>query len=217
MTHTAHPYGYRLGFSKDWRSNWFSLNKKGFKDNLKEDYYIRVFLEKNLSGKMVSEIKIDRDSDSTIINIKTARAGLIIGRDGNGIEELTKNLKKFLNRKKVNSSENITMRIEEIKYTETEAPLIAEQIASQLKKRMSHSRIMKQTAEKVMANRDVKGIRILMSGRLGGTDIARSESIKRGNIPLQTLKADIDFVHLPVVLPYGTIGVKVWVYRADKV
>ena len=213
MTHTTHPYGFRLGITRDWRVQWFASNRKKYQALLREDYHVRTFLEKELRNKAVSTILLERDRDALVITVKTARPGLIIGREGLGIDDLIRRTKHFL--RKFGFNEKIHIRIEEVRYVEQDAALVAESIVDSLKQHMHFNRLIKQTAEKVMANRNVKGCRILVAGRLGGAEIARSEEVKRGKIPLQTLRADIDYAHREAVLSYGVIGVKVWVYKGE--
>ena len=213
MTHASHPYGFRLGITRDWRTQWFAADRKKYQALLREDYYIRTFLEKELDNKMVSSILFERERDTLVVTIKTARPGLIIGREGAGIEELILRVKQFARRKGLNDA--IKIRVEEVRYVEQDAMLVAESIVESLKRHMHPRRLMKHTVEKVMANRNVLGCRVMISGRLGGSEIARSEEVKKGNIPLQTLRADIDFAQKAAVLPYGTLGVKVWVYKGE--
>ena len=215
MTHTAHPKGQRLGIIKTWSSTWFTRKNEDRNKNIKEDFIIREYLEKKLRGMFVAEIEIDRNDKSTSITLFTSRPGIIIGRNGEGIESLTSEFKKYLNKKGVDTSK-LQIRIEEVKFIETNASLVAQTIVEGLEKRMAFRRVMKQTAEKVFANREVQGVRFLLSGRLGGSEIARSEQIKKGRIPLQTLRADIDYAETPARLAYGAIGVKVWLYKGDK-
>lgn len=211
MTHTSHPYGFRIGITKDWRAQWFSGKKAQYRDLLREDYLVRNFLNSELKGKMVSEITFERSKESLNILIKTAKPGLIIGREGLGIEELINRVKWFAQKHELN--QNVRIRVEEVRHLEKDAMLIAESIAETLRKRMPHRRTMKQTLDKVMANRDIQGCRIVISGRLGGAEIARREEVKRGTIPLQTLRADIDYAHKGVIMPYGVLGVKVWIFK----
>ena len=213
MTHTAHPYGFRLGITRDWRAQWFAGDRKKYRAMLREDHLIRSFLLKELSNKSVSTILLERDREALIITIRTARPGLIIGREGLGIEDLIRRVKQFSRRHGCNDTINI--RIEEVRYVEQDAALIADSIAESLKGHMHFNRVIKQMIEKVMANRTVKGCRIVVSGRLGGAEIARSEEVKKGKIPLQTLRADIDYAQKEAVMSYGTIGVKVWVYKGE--
>ena len=213
MTHTSHPYGFRLGNTKTWKAQWFSGKRDKYVVMLREDYLIRHFLEKQLEGKMVSDIIFEREKEILNVFIKTARPGLIVGRDGQGEETLLKKLKQFARKNELN--QNIKLRFEEVRYAEQDARLIAESVASALKKQQHHRKLMKQTVEKVMANRDIKGCRIVIAGRLGGAEIARSEEIKKGNIPLQTIRADIDYASMRATLSYGTLGIKVWVYKGE--
>lgn len=213
MTHSSHPYGFRLGITRDWRTQWFTNDRKKYRALLKEDYHIRTFLEKELNNKMVSNILFEREKGVLIITIKTARPGLIIGREGTGIEDLINRVKQFS--RKNNLNDNIKIRVEEVRYVEQDAMLVAESIVESLKRHMHPRRLMKHTVEKVMANRNVKGCRVTISGRLGGSEIARSEEIKKGNIPLQTLRADIDYAQKEAVMSYGTLGIKVWIYKGE--
>ena len=213
MTHTAHPYGFRLGITRDWRAQWFAGNRRKYCAMLREDHLIRTFLMKELSNKSVSTILLERDRDVLIITIRTARPGLIIGREGLGIEDLIRRVKQFS--RKWGCNDNINIRIEEVRYVEQDAALIADSISESLRGHMHFNRVIKQMLEKVMANRNVKGCRIVISGRLGGAEIARSEEAKKGKIPLQTLRADIDYAQKEAVMSYGTLGVKVWVYKGE--
>ena len=213
MTHSSHPYGFRLGITRDWRAQWFAGDRKKYQALLREDYYIRTFLEKELSNKMVSSIFFERERDTLVITIKTARPGLIIGREGAGIEELILRVKQFARKRGLNDL--IKIRVEEVRYVEQDAMLVAESMVESLKRHMHPRRLIKHTVEKVMANRNVRGCRVTISGRLGGAEIARSEDVKKGNIPLQTLRADIDYAQKEAVLSYGTLGIKVWIYKGD--
>ena len=213
MTHTSHPLGFRLGITKNWRAQWFSPDKKKFKALLKEDYLIRNFLEEELKSKMVSEILLERERGVLSILIKTARPGLIIGREGTGVDDLINRIKSFARKNEL--SEDVKVRVEEVRFVEQDATLVADSIVEALKKRAHFRRLMKQTVEKVMANREVRGCRIVIKGRLGGAEMARTEEIKTGKIPLQTLRADIDYAYKRAIMPYGTLGVKVWIYKGE--
>ena len=213
MTHTSHPYGFRVGITRDWRAQWFSADRRQFCALLREDYLMRSFLEKDLADKVVSEIILERGRDALSIVIKTARPGLIIGREGLGIEDLIRRTKQFA--KKNGLNENIRIRVEEVRYMEQDATLVADSIVDSLKRHIHYRRLVKHTVEKVMANRNVKGCRVMIAGRLGGAEIARREDIKQGKIPLQTLRADIDYANKEAVMPYGVLGVKVWVYKGE--
>jgi small subunit ribosomal protein S3 len=215
MTHIAHPYAQRLGINRDWKSRWFASSPKQYREYLRTDNAIRTFLLKKLKGMSVDAFEIERDEKVLRILIKTARPGLIIGRSGEGAIKLRKDIDMLLRTLKLSEKPEIKIDIEEVRSVETSAAIVAQMVAEGLEKRMQFRRVMKQTIEKVMANRDVQGVRIIMSGRLGGADMARREELKKGRIPLQTLRADIDFARQRATLPYGVIGVKVWVYRGD--
>ena len=215
MTHIAHPYAQRLGINRDWRSRWFAANPKQYREYLRTDNAIRRFLLKKLKGMAVDAFEIERDEKVLRILIKTARPGLIIGRSGEGATKLRKDIDMLLRTLKLSEKPEIKIDIEEVRSVESSAAIVAQMVAEGLEKRMQLRRVMKQTIEKVTANRDVQGVRIIMSGRLGGADMARREELKKGRIPLQTLRADIDFARERAILPYGVIGVKVWIYRGD--
>ncbi len=215
MTHVAHPYAHRLGVIRDWRSRWFPSNPKRFREYLRADSTVRRFLEKRLRTMYVGSVDIERDEKAMRIIVRTSRPGLIIGRSGEGAQNLKKEIDKKLRALKLSELPDIKLDIEEIRTPETSSAIVAMMIAVGLEKRMTFRRVMKQTIEKVMANRDVLGIRIILSGRLGGAEMGRTEELKKGRIPLQTLRADIDFAREKAYLPYGVIGVKVWIYKGD--
>ncbi len=215
MTHIAHPYVQRLGINRDWKSRWFASNPKQYREYLRADNAIRKFLGAKLKGMSVDTLTLERDEKVLRVLIKTARPGLIIGRSGEGATKLRKEVDMLLRTLKLTEKPDIKIDIEEVRSVETSASIVAQMVAEGLEKRMQFRRVMKQTIEKAMANRDVQGIRIIMSGRLGGADMARREELKKGRIPLQTLRADIDFARERATLPYGVIGVKVWIYRGD--
>lgn len=215
MTHVAHPFIQRLGINRDWRSRWFAAHPKHYREFLRTDAAIRKLLEKKLKGMSVDTVEIERDEKALRIIIKTSRPGLVIGRSGEGATQLKKDVDMLLRKLKLEEKPEIKIDIEEIRSPETSASIVGQMAAEGLEKRMPFRRVLKQTAEKVMANRDVQGVRITMSGRLGGTDMARKEEIKKGRIPLQTLRADIDFARIRATLPYGVIGIKVWIYRGE--
>jgi len=172
-------------------------------------------LGKRLKGMSVDTLEIERNENNIRIIIKTARPGLVIGRSGEGINQLKKDIDLFLRKQKMSEKLELKIDIEEIRSPESSARIVGQMIAEGLEKRMTFRRVMKQTAEKVMANRDVEGVRIIISGRLGGADMARKEEIKKGRVPLQTLRADIDFARVEANLPYGVIGIKIWIYRGE--
>lgn len=215
MTHVAHPYVQRIGINRDWRSRWFTTDPKKFREYLRVDAALRKHLKTRLKGMSVDAIEIERSDKEIRLIIKTAKPGLIIGRSGDGITALKKELDLFLRSQKMIAKLGLKVDIEEIRSPESSAQIVGQMIAEGLEKRMTFRRVMKQTAEKVMANRDVLGVRMSLAGRLGGADMARREELKKGRVPLQTLRADIDFARVEANLPYGVIGIKIWIYRGD--
>lgn len=215
MTHTVHPYAHRLGILRDWKSRWFSTNPRTYREGIKIDTSIREFLVKRLRGMYVSSIEIERNRNTLRVIVKTSRPGLIIGRSGEGSVKLKKEAEKLIRSLKLTTIPEMKLDIEEVRSPESDAAIVSQMVAEGLEKRMPFRRVIKQIAEKVMANRDVQGVRIGISGRLGGADMSRSEEIKKGRIPLQTFRADIDFAREKAYLPYGVIGVKVWIYRGE--
>ncbi len=215
MTHVAHPYIQRIGVNRDWKSRWFTTNPAKFREYLRVDAALRKLLKKRLKGMSVDAIEIERSDQLIRLIIKTARPGLIIGRSGEGINQLKKDLDLFLRKQKLSEKTELKIDVEEVRSPESSAHIVGQMIAEGLEKRLTFRRVMKQTAEKVMANRDVEGVRIILSGRLGGADMARKEELKKGRVPLQSLRADIDFARVEAILPYGVIGIKVWIYRGE--
>ncbi|MHB1118000.1 MAG: 30S ribosomal protein S3 [Minisyncoccota bacterium] len=214
MTHIVHPYAHRLGVIRDWKSRWFGA-KEEYKDFLKGDVLIRNFLDKRLRGNHIAGVEIERNAKTFRVVIKTARPGMVIGRAGEGSVKLKNDILKEAARKKLNIPKDFKLDIEEVRSPESNAAVVAEMVAEGLEKRLPFRMILKQTVEKVMANRDVKGARIAISGRLGGAEMARYEQIRRGGIPLQTFRADIDYAKNTARLPYGAIGIKVWIYKGQ--
>ncbi len=215
MTHQVHPYSHRLGILRDWKSKWFVNEPKKYREFVKCDTLVREYLEKRLRGFYVSEVLIERNTNALRIIIKTSRPGMIIGRSGEGAAKLKSDIQKVVNKLKLEENPELKVDVEEIRSPESNAAIVAYMIAEGLEKRMTFRRVLKQMVEKVMANRDVKGVRIALAGRLGGAEMARNEQIKRGRIPLQTFRADIDFAKEKAYLPYGVIGIKVWIYKGD--
>lgn len=215
MSHTVHPYSHRLGIIRDWKSRWFSTNKK-YRDYLKADTLMRGFLFKQLETMFVGDIEIERSQKVTRIIIKTSRPGLVVGRSGENAIKLRANLDKFMLKNNIsNDGADLRIDIEEIRSAESNARLVGLSVKDQLEKRMPFRRVLKQTVEKVMANRDVKGVRIRIGGRLNGADMARTEELKKGQIPLQTFRADIDFARVKAMIAQGNLGIKVWIYRGE--
>lgn len=214
MSKIVHPYAHRLVILRDWKSRWFTDPKK-FKDYLRADVTIRTFLQKALRGSYVSSIEIERGQKATRLIVKTSRPGMIIGRNGEGAMKLRADLVKMMAKRGIKMPADFKIDIVEVQSPDADAHIVAYAIAEGLEKRMTFRRVMKQMAEKVMGAREVRGVRFVLSGRLGGAEIARTEEIKRGSIPLQTFRADIDFAREKAHLPYGDIGIKVWIYRGE--
>jgi len=206
MGQKVNPHGLRVGIIKDWDTKWYSADKS-FGDLLVEDVKIRKYVKKKLYISGISRIEIERAANKIKINISTAKPGLVIGKGGAGIEELRKELEAMTNK-------SVLLNISEIKNPELEAQLVAENIASQLEKRISFRRAMKQAMSRTM-KLGAKGIKTACAGRLGGAEIARTEHYHEGTIPLQTLRADIDYGFAEADTTYGKIGVKVWIYKGE--
>jgi small subunit ribosomal protein S3 len=208
MGHKINPTSLRINITDTWKSKWFSKNS--FAIQLQEDTQIREYLEKHLKRGGLSRIDIERLNNGTItVIIKTAKPGLIIGKGGAGIEELKKKIKKALGIKK-----DLKINIEEVRDINLHAQVLANQIAESLEKRVAFRKLMKQTLEQVM-QAGAKGVKVAIGGRLNGSDIARTEHLSSGKIPLHTLRANIDFARSTAFTTFGTIGIKVWVYKGD--
>jgi small subunit ribosomal protein S3 len=215
MTHTVHPYAHRLGIIRDWKSRWFAGDKKSYRENIKVDETIRRFLEKRLRGTYTSGIEIERSASTLRVVLSTARPGLVIGRSGENAAKLRKELTDAILSVVPNDRRALKLDIVEMRQPETDAAVVAFMVAEGLEKRMPFRRVLKQTVEKVIAAREVDGVRIAISGRLGGAEMSRKEELKKGRIPLQTFRANIDFAQEEAHLPYGVIGIKVWIYRGN--
>lgn len=208
MGHKVHPYGFRVGYIYNWKSRWFA-GKQDFPKMLYEDVKIRKFVKKALATAAVSRIDIERKSDKVRIYVHSARPGIIIGRRGAEIEKLKEELRSV-------TGKEILIDIKEIKNANIEAQLVAENIAFQMEKRMPHRRAMKKAIQSALDG-GAQGAKIICAGRLGGAEIARTESYRVGKIPAQTLRADIDYGFAEALTTYGLIGVKVWIYKGDRV
>ena len=206
MGQKVHPHGLRVGVIKDWDSRWFA-NKKDFGDTLVEDYNLRKTLKKQLYAAGIAKIEIERTKQRVRIHIHCAKPGMVIGRGGAEIEKLRLQCEKVLNK-------SVAIDIVEVKHPDLNAQLVAESIAQQLEKRISFRRAMKQAIGRTMKF-GAKGIKTQCSGRLGGAEIARAESYHDGTIPLQTIRADIDYGFAEANTTYGKIGVKVWLYKGE--
>lgn len=214
MSKVVNPFSHRLGIIRDWRSRWFASGKN-YKAFLKEDVLIREFLTKRLRGMYVASVDIERGAKFLKVAIRTSRPGLIIGRSGEGAVKLKDEIKRIILKNKSAHKQELKLDIEEVRSPESNAAIVAAMIAESIEKRLPFRRVMKQSMEKVMANRDVKGVRVYLGGRLGGAEMARSEDMKKGRIPLQTFRADVEFARDKAHMTYGDIGIKVWIYKGE--
>lgn len=205
MGQKVNPHGLRLGVIKTWDAKWYA--DKDYANNLLEDIKMREFLKQKLFTAGISRIEIERAANRVRVTIHTAKPGMVIGRGGSNIEEIKKALKAM-------TEGNVDVNIAEVKQAELDATLVAENIASQLEKRIAFRRAMKQAVTRTM-RMGAKGIKVMVSGRLGGAEIARAESYREGSIPLHTLRADIDYGTAEAHTTYGRIGVKVWIYKGE--
>lgn len=213
MSKVVHPFAHRLGILRDWRHRWFAQGPK-YQANLRGDILLREFLMKELRGMYIGGLEIERNEKTLRVIVKTSRPGLIIGRSGEGSTKLKNSIASFLRSIKAPVPE-IKLDIEEIRSPESNAAIVAYMVAEGLEKRLPFRRVLKQTIEKVIANREVKGVRIGLAGMLGGGNMSRREELKKGQIPLQTFRSDIDFARERANLPLGVIGVKVWIYKGE--
>ena len=215
MTKIVHPYAHRLGVIRDWKSRWFAADPKKYREFLRVDASIRALLMRRLKGSHVSGIEIERSQKALRVAIHTARPGMVIGRSGESATKLKKDLVQMLKSMKLSSVPTLALDIVEIRTPESNAAVVAAMVIEGLEKRMPFRRVLKQTIDKVMANREVQGVRIQVSGMLGAGSMSRTENLKKGRIPLQTIRSDIDYAHDEANLPLGKIGIKVWIYRGD--
>ncbi len=215
MTKIIHPYAHRLGILRDWRSRWYAGSAKKNREFIRTDAMIRRFVTERLKGAYLSHIEIERSQKDLRVQIHTARPGMVIGRSGEGATKLKKDLAQRLKEMKLSQVPALHIDIIEVRQPESNAAIVAAMVTESLEKRLPFRRVLKQTIDKVMANRDVKGVRIALSGMLGTGSMSRKEELKKGRIPLQTLRADIDYAQVAASLPLGKIGVKVWIYRGD--
>lgn len=208
MGQKVHPRAFRLGVIADWDSKWF--NKTKYQSLLKEDLKIRDFIKKKLSQAAVSRVVIERSARALHVIIHTGRAGVIIGRGGLGAEELKKDVKRIAGK-----DVEVRISIEEVRNSQSDAQLVAQNIAHQLEKRLPFRRVLKQSLEQVTQDKEVKGAKIALSGRLDGSEMSRYEWLTKGRLPLSTLRSNVDYAQGTAFTTYGTIGVKVWVYRGE--
>jgi small subunit ribosomal protein S3 len=205
MGQKVHPYGFRLGYIKDWHSNWYA--KDNFGATLQEDLKIRAYVDKNLSNASIAKTEITRTPEQVKVTVYTAKPGVASGKKGAGIDKIRSDLKKLAN-------SHLVFNIAEVKRPDAEAKLIAENIAAQLEKRVAFRRAMKKVMTSAFRS-GVKGIKVKCSGRLGGAEMARTEGYSERKVPLHTLRADIDYDTAEAKTTYGIIGVKVWVYKGE--
>jgi small subunit ribosomal protein S3 len=207
MGRKVHPYGFRLGYIKDWRSKWYAPDGKAYTDQIAEDMEIRKMIRKDVGHAGIADIRIERFPKQVNLYVHTAKPGIIIGRKGESVKALRKHLEELTQKK-------IKLDVIEVEKPEADAYLIAESICQQIQKRISHKRAMKQAITRAMRG-GALGIKIKAGGRLAGSEMARREMVKEGRIPLNTLRADIDFARREALTTYGKIGVKVWVYKGE--
>lgn len=211
MGQKIHPVGFRIGVIRGWDSHWF-YDKKGYAQALASDYQIRQFVRKKVGSGIVSRIEIERAANRVKVNIFTSRPGAVIGKGGKGIDELSEQLDKLV--RKTDPGAVVQVNVTEVRQPELDAQLVAENIAQQLEKRVSHRRAMRQAITRAV-RMNCRGIKIMVSGRLNGADIARTESDMVGKVPLHTLRADIDYGFATAFTIYGSVGVKVWIYKGE--
>ena len=208
MGHKTHPIGFRLGYTKEWQSKWFAGNGKDYSSQVIEDLNIRNVIKKQYAEAGISRVEIERTSQDLSVNVHTARPGIVIGRGGQRVDELRKSVEKAAGGKRVR------LNVLEIRQPELDAFLVARNVADQLERRVMFRRAIRQAVMRTM-QAGAKGIKVLVSGRLGGAEIARREKVMDGRVPLHTLRADIDYGLAEAATPMGRIGVKVWIYRGD--
>lgn len=216
MGHKTNPYVFRLGITKGWRSMWVAENKK-YKDYLREDFEIRKLIAKRFNKVGIERVEIERSHNALRVVIYTSRPGFVIGKGGEGIEALRKEIEtKILSvRGEKDKKLQLKVDVEELRQVETHATLIAQGMAEQIEKRIPFRRVLKQTLEKIMASKGIYGAKVSLSGRLDGSEMSRTEWLGKGKIPLHTLRADIDYGSATAFNTYGTVGVKVWIYKGE--
>ncbi|MBP6912947.1 MAG: 30S ribosomal protein S3 [Candidatus Pacebacteria bacterium] len=214
MSKVVHPYAHRLVTLRDWKSRWIAGDKK-YQEYLKSDILMREYLVKRLRGSYVSVIEFERSQKATKLIIRTSRPGMIIGRNGEGLQKLRAELDKLIRKQKLLVATDFKIELVEVLNPDADAAIVAQSVAEALEKRLPFRRVLKQMAERVMGAKGVEGIRVVLGGRLGGAEIARTEEVKRGSVPLQTIRADVDFAREKAHMAYGVIGIKVWIYRGE--
>lgn len=209
MGQKIHPTGFRLGVTQEHRSRWYSDTKR-YPELLQEDFKIRQFVQKNLNSAGISEVRVERKADQIDLEVRTARPGVVVGRGGTGIESLRAGLQKELG----SSDRQIRINVVEVARVDADAALIAEYIAQQLERRVSFRRVVRQAIQRAQ-RAGIEGIKVQVSGRLNGAEIARPEWTREGRVPLHTLRADIDYAYCTAQTIYGTLGIKVWVFKGE--
>lgn len=210
MGHKVNPTGLRIGITTGWKSRWFA--DKDFTKKLKEDVQVRQFVMKKWKSAAIADVEIERSANTMKLIIKTSRPGVLIGRGGTGIGDMTAAIKKqFFAGKKI----DLKIEAQEVRQFEENASLVAQNVAEQLEKRVPFRRILKSMLDQIEKNKNVKGVKIEVSGRLGGAEMSRREWLSRGTVPLHTLRADIDFAKATAFTTYGAIGVKTWLYKGE--
>ncbi len=207
MGQKTHPIGFRLGITKDWQAKWFAAKPENYRSLVKEDLGIRGLIYKKYPDAGISKIEIERGSNESIVTIHTARPGIVIGRGGQRVEELRKELEALIGRR-------ARLNVQEIRQPEMDAFLVARNVADQLERRIAFRRAIRQATQRTM-QAGAQGIKILIAGRLGGADIARREKAMEGRVPLHTLRADIDYSLAEAATEFGRIGVKVWIFKGE--
>lgn len=216
MSHHVHPYAHRLGTIRGWQSRWFADTNKGdYQANLRADVLLRQYMEKRLRGMHIAAIEMERNEKQWKIIIKTGRPGFVIGRQGEGATKLKADILSKCARWKLQAPKDIRIEIEEVRSPEANAAIVSQMVAEGLEKRLPFKRVIKQTLERVMQTYGVKGARIEISGRLGGAEMSRREFVKGGNLPLQTIRADVEFAREKAFMTYGVIGIQVWIYKGE--
>ena len=208
MGKKINPFLHRLGFIRSWKSKWFNSGK--YREYLRKDIELRMFLKEKLKKAAIEDVIIERYSNNIVVNIYSARPGIVIGRGGTGAEELKSDITK-----KIRENTDVKINIIEIRNSELNSNLVAQAVSEQIEKRAPFRRVLKQAIEKTMQNKQAQGIKITVSGRLNGAEMARTEWLSEGKIPLQTMRADIDFAKYTARTIYGAIGIKVWIYKGE--
>lgn len=213
MGQKVNPFGFRLRDSKQWKSRWFARNPEQYRKNILEDHKIRRYLMNKLVLAGIVEVSISRSINKMKITLIVSRPGVVIGRGGTGLEILKQELVKMVSLPE--PEKNLEIDVEEVKEPELSAHLVATRVAQQLEKRMPYRRVANKAVERVMSA-GAKGVKIALAGRVGGAEVGRTETFKKGAVPLQTLRADIDYAQVPALTRFGYVGVKVWIYKGER-